>query len=199
MACSKTANQTDEKAAALNIAKNKCSINMKGNNYQVDTNLILIDSYKLHLISGIEADNLSEVKTVEGIPDFIMTFLNNTSSAKKFVMANPGEEWQKGITSFGHQVITKTYDKIKKDTVYQVGFDGKSLPKKQLVFFSIGKSFAILSYYTGGLSICQNVALFKYENNKIIDFWYDNNIERAAIERELIKQIKQPNTKRNGC
>lgn len=200
IACSKTGKLSETSTTINNKqAENICSVSFENTNYKIDTALIQTAFYKLSLIAGLEADNLSEVKLVNDIPDFIKAFLNNTSCKGKFEMANPTEEWQSGITSFGHQVIKKIYDTAKKDTVWNVSYDGKPLLKKQLAYFGIGKTYALLTYYTGGINTSQHVALFKFKDNRIVDFWFDNNIETGNSEREIIKYIKAPHTNRNRC
>lgn len=171
------------------------SVTFNNGKYEVDSAVIQKDLNKKRLITDLETEKFSDRKTKAEIPDFIWTFLNSICSDKKFEIADPGEEWKIGITDFGHQIIKKVFDVNKQDSVLFLSGDGAILPNKQLAYCGIGKSTALLSYYSGGLYAGENVIVLKFKDNTITDFWYGG--ATITNKSEIIKSLKLP--KKGGC
>ena len=151
----------------------KSSISFSGGKYRIDSSVIHNDQNKRMLLSSVQTQSLIVKKTLEEIPGFIMDFLNSNAYGKKFEMVNPGEEWKCGIADFGHTIVTKYCDPVTKDTIIAISGDGAILPNKQFCYFGIGKDVALFTYYTSAFdNPVQNVVMIKFQNEKILDFWY---------------------------
>ncbi len=175
MACNKPITETESQTANhQRELKYASSVSISNGQYKIDTNIILANRNKKILVAALVAENLTQKTTVAEIPDFIKTFLAGVADDKKFDLANPDEK-------------------------YQVGwFDlGKGVPTKQLVYFGAGKNIALISYYSGGLRRWQHLAIIKFQDNKIVDFWYDNYDVSAKTKDEMIEYLKGERTKGN--
>lgn len=175
------------------------SVSFANGKYKIDTSVIQKDRNKKRLLKRLETEVLAEKQNTSEIPGFIKAFLDSISHNRKFDVANPGEEWQIGITNFGKQVINKIYDPSKKDSVIKVFWDGQQLPTKQLVYFGIGEDIALISYFCGGIRLTQYAAIIKFENNTITDFWYGNIFEFATTKKETIKNIRLSGKRNDRC
>ena len=152
------------------------SVTLTNGVYKVDTNIILAGRNKKTLVANLLLEKLIDKKQVEEIPDFIKVFLSNVSKDKEFSMANPGEKYQEGW------------------------FDqGKGTPTKQLIYFGMGKSVVLFSYYSGGIRRRQNLIILKYEGNKIIDYWYNNYDLDAKTKSEMIEYLKDNRIRKDNC
>lgn len=175
IACNKPITQTESQTANhQRELKYASSVSISNGQYKIDTNIILANRNKKTLVAVLVAENLTQKTTVAEIPDFIKTFLADVSDDKKFAMANPNEKYQMGWFDFG-----------------------KGVPTKQLVYFGAGKNIALISYYSGGLRRYQHLAIIKFQDNKIVDFWYDNYDVSAKTKDEMIEYLKGERTKGN--
>ena len=176
-ACNKpvtqTASQTANHQRELKYAS---SVSINNGQYKIDTNIILANRNKKTLVAALVTETLTQKTTVAEIPDFIKTFLAGVSDDKIFDMANPNEK-------------------------YQVGwFDlGKGVPTKQLIYFGASKNMALFSYYSGGIRRYQHLAIIKFQDNKIVDFWYDNYDVSAKTKDEMIEYLKSEKTRNGNC
>ncbi len=169
---------------------NMHSIAIRNGKYKIDTGIVVQNLNKKTLIDQLNTENIYEKKSVSEIPDFIKAFLDSVSGNRNFEMANPKEQWRwAGITEFG--------DKSR-----------ANLPDKQLIYFGNGSSIALLSYYSGGLNLTQRIAIIKFENNKIIDFWFDNYLAYLwsdntqvlmQTKTEIIKYLNIQRKNSAGC
>lgn len=159
------------------------SVSFNNGKYYVDTMIIWRYSNKALLAEGINSKTLVDKKTVEEIPAFILTFLNDVSPNRKFEMANPGQEFRiKDITAFAYPSTLKSQN--------------QNLPSKQLIYFGIDKNTALLSYYCGGLGISQYAAIIKFENERVTDFWFGDT-GFAISKAKIVYDLKEK--RNNGC
>lgn len=152
--------------------------------FKIDTGNILINKNLPTLLLDLDKAYLADKKAVADIPAFIKTFLDSISDDKDFSIANPDENWKSGCTDL--VVVNKKGNVI-----------SKKLARRQLVYFGLGKNIALLSYYTGGIGKSQHLALIKFQDEKIIDFWFKNDIIFVSTKHEILKIIRQQ-TKYNG-
>jgi len=157
------------------------SVSFVKGKYEVDSVIIVEDINKRALLADLSAQKLNDKSSTEQIPGFIKAFLESVSYDKKFEMANPNEEYQIGW---------KTDEKI--------------LPNKQLIYFGTGKNIALLSYNSGGLQKAQRVAIIKFEGQKVIDYWFNNdNFSSKSVaistQEQIIKYLKESKNKNGNC
>jgi len=158
------------------LAANNSSVSVKNGKYNVDSAIILSDINKRSLVAQLQRENLEEINTVAEIPGFIKTFLDSISGNGKFDMVNPGEAWQEDWLTLG-----------------------KCLPTRQLVYFGTGKNTALFSFYSAGPQKTQCVAIIKFENEQVIDFWFEANSIPVTKKAELIEYLKRNKNKNGNC
>jgi hypothetical protein len=98
--------------------------------------------------------------------------LNNLTDS--FSIANPGENWQVGC------VVEQP------------------LPLRQLIYLGIGNDIALMTYYTGGFGKLEHVLIFKFSNDKILDFWCGNITTDIINKKEIVKYLKDNKDKEWG-
>ena len=145
--------------------KTVSSISYIDGQYKIDTTTILNNKNLQPLIDLLEKSDLSEKKNVSALPTFIKSFLNNLTDS--FSIANPGENWQVGCVV------------------------DQPLPSRQLIYLGIGKDIALMTYYTGGFGKLEHVLIFKFSNDKILDFWCGNiTSDNIMNKKEIVKYLK---------
>lgn len=151
------------------------NISVVNGKFVIDTNAILNNNNLQSLIDNLEKTDLTEAKTVAEIPTFIKSFLDTLTGS--FTIADPSEDWQVGCTSL--TIIDKEGN---------VTSDEK--PKRQLIYFGSGSDIALLTYYTGGIGKSEHILIFKYNDNKILDFWCGNISTDVTNKTEIINYLK---------
>ncbi|MBI3521318.1 MAG: hypothetical protein HY062_18400 [Bacteroidetes bacterium] len=164
--------------------------------YKIDTNIAISIGTKEKMLALLEKETLHEKKTINEIPDFIKTFLGNLSPNKTMDMANPNEAWLEGGRISGFDTERKAIP----DATTSIA---NPFPSRQLVYFGIGKNAALISYFAGGIQKTQHAIILKFQNNKIVDLWFDNypsqfdwlgdNTGIIATKAGIIKYIKEMN------
>jgi hypothetical protein len=154
-----------------------CVSILKGQ-FKIDTANILRNKNLPTLIADLGKSDLRDKDAVTDIPDFVKAFLDSISPEKKFSIANPHEDFKAGCTNL-------TVLNEKGDTLL------KPLPGKQMVYLGLNANMVLLSYYTGGLGKAQHIALIKFQNNRVVDFWFKNNIAFTSSKEELLRTIRQ--------
>ncbi|MDF2452431.1 MAG: hypothetical protein K0S26_1935 [Bacteroidota bacterium] len=176
------------------------SVSMSNGRCAIDDATSKDDRNKQALLLAIYDEELVRRKNKTEIPSFIIAFFDSLSAGQKFDLANPGEPWRIGdIMNFA---VTKVYDPEKKETVNIVSPGRNDLPGQQLVYFGIGKHMALFSYYTGGLRITQHVAMIKFEDSKVIDFWSGSYLDLSfTTQPEILNCIgkKKRISKNDNC
>jgi hypothetical protein len=140
----------------------------------LDTSVILENGNLPSLIANLEKADLKTCKTVNGIPPFIINFLDCCIDSGDFSIANPGENWQ----------VT--------DVIME------KLPARQLVSFEIGDSIALMMHYTGGLGVSEHILIFRFHDNTISDFWCGNIMQNLSGKQDVITYIKANKDKNWG-
>lgn len=197
-ACGNSATQKDvlvtKKKSDRNYTSNLISFNGK---YQIDTNAILNNNNLESLIDEAEKADLIEKKSVEEIPVFIRSFLDSLTDG--FSIASPGEDWQSGCcVIMGKRTQKMVYDKKTGKTLIEVTFDSsQSLPSRQLIYAGIGKDIALMTYYTGGWGVSGHILIIKFDETKIVDFWCGNILSDVTNKAEILKCLKDENSKLN--
>jgi hypothetical protein len=156
------------------FSSNLSSVSIKNGEYSVDSAIVLADVNRKTLVTELAGEDLDEKKAVAEIPEFIKFFLDSISGEESFNMADPGQD-------------------------YKVGwFPKKNVPDRQLIYFGIGKNIALLSFNVGGVKKVQNVAIIKYEGEKVVDFWFEVDADPGTKKDEIIAYLKRDRTK-NRC
>ena len=184
MVYDKSATQTNDESIKHYKPENLNSISMINGECKINYDFIKSNKNKQTLLNIITTEVLKEKHSKTEIPAFILTFMESLSENNKFEMANPGEPWY--VNDIMGFTLSKMYDSQKKDTVDIVTPSQKILPHYQFVYFGISKNMALLSYYSGGLRMSQNVVMLHFKNNKIIDFWCNNYIDMKASTKAAI-------------
>jgi hypothetical protein len=143
----------------------------------IDTSVILTNQNLQHLINNLENISLTDYKTVNEIPNFIMDFLKCTRDSGQFSIANPGEDWQVGCTSV---ILVDKKGKVV----------SKPLPSRQLIYFGLGKDIALLTFYTGGIAKTEHTLIFQFQDKKVTDFWCGITWTGSADKKEIIKFLQ---------
>lgn len=153
---------------------NISSVSIKNGEYSVDSAIVLADLNRKNLVAELAAEDLDDKSTVAEIPEFIKFFLDSISGEESFNMAEPGQD-------------------------YKVGwFPQKGVPDRQLVYFGSGKNIALLSFNVGGAKKTQNVAIIKFEGQRVVDFWFEVNSDPGTKKNEIIAYLKRDKSK-NRC
>lgn len=170
------------------------SVSLVNGKYTVDTALIWSDRNKNRLLDALALENLEEKKSVVEIPMFIKAFLDSISPGRSFNMTNPDAAWCTGdIKDF---VFTNIYEAGKQGGNCLLSCGNKEAWDKQLIYFGMGKNIALLSYYVGGQSRSQCTALIRFKEEKVIDFWFNNDgFKLWSKKNEIIRSIKS----HDGC
>lgn len=178
IACNNTEIQNDELVSIQKTEfKQLKSVSRIDGKYKIDTSIILTGKNK-QILTDLYSENLMDIKTMEEIPTFIKDFLDSISYNKDFSIANPNEDWQAGCTTI--ILIDKKGKKI-----------SKKLATHQLVYFGLGDSTALFTYYTGGNGKSKHIIVLKYNDENIIDFWFENNIFFDFTKEELLVYLKR--------
>lgn len=194
VAYDKSATLAEDEAIKHDKPENITSISMVNGTCKINYDIIKTNKNKQILIDYLYSTILTEKKSKTEIPAFILSFMESISENKKFEMANPGEPWcVNDIMGF---TLTKMYDSQKKDTFNLISPGRNDIPNKQLIYFGISKNMALLSYYTGGIRMSQHVAILRFKNNKVIDFWCNTYIGMtASTKADIIEGL----TNGGGC
>jgi hypothetical protein len=167
----------------LTKSQKKTSIHFENGSYRIDTNFIRRDINKPALLEILKNEKLCENYKVAEIPQFIKAFLDSTSQEKIFEMADPGEEWHaKDITYFASPSTSNC--------------DMRRLPTRQLVYLGIGKNVALMTFYNGDLMIRYEAIILRFENEKIIDFWFTQGFPYVSTKEKIIEMLS---TRSDGC
>lgn len=199
-ACSNSSLQqnkpTSDKKTVGNYESNVSIVN---GGFVIDTNAILNNNNLQLLIDDLEKNNLRENKTVTEIPPFIKSFLDTLTGS--FSIANPGEDWQAGCTSpmeIDNSTQRKSINPKTRDTIITISMKTRDVPTRQLVYFGLGKKIALMTYYTGGIGKSEHILIFKFDGNKIVDFWCGNILTDIKTKAEVIKYLKENKDKEWG-
>ena len=197
-ACSNLTSRQSESTLDKNTTDNyESNVSVVNGKFVIDTNAILNNNNLQSLIDDLEKTDLTEKSKIAEIPSFIKSFLDSLTG--NFSIANPDEDWQVGCVVMGKQIQKKIYDKETGDTLIQVTFDNSQpLPSRQLVYFGLGKDIALMTYYTGGIGKSEHILIFKFESNKILDFWCGNILTDVANKTEILKYLKANKDKEWG-
>lgn len=176
-ACNKTV--TSKESVDENKPENMSSVRVEDGKYLINMNVLYNNGHKEKLVAGLCKVKLEEKKSVEEIPAFIKTFLCSLPGDRTFRIANPNEAWLfYDITNFSKGGA--------------IDFEKQSkLPNKQLIYFSIGENYALLSYRTGGLRMLQNISVIQFKNDTVTDFWEECNNTYFTTEAQIKKYIKE--------
>jgi hypothetical protein len=192
---------TYDKSETDNKKDDITSISIIDNGYKIDTNIAVSNWCKEKLISIVETEKLTDKKTVAEIPGFIKSFLDGTTVNNEFYISDPGEEWQEGGWLIG-------LDSEKKAILHATSSVAKPFPNRQLIYCGIGKNIALISYYIGGIETKQNNIIIKFQNEKVVDVWFDHYYSQfgyslggttdfITTKIDIIKYIKNMNS--GGC
>lgn len=105
---------------------------------------------------------------LNGIPVFRKSFLESFSN-DNFTIADPGKEWNCCCDQ------------------------NRIHPNRQLICQGNKENLFVISYLTGGIGTIQHLALIKYRNERIIDFWVEivqGDLDNKAGIIEALKKHK---------
>ena len=190
-ACSNSTTEEDKRSNEHKIGNNAfSSIPFVDGHYQIDKTKILSNQNLQSLMGDLEKAELTEKSRVNEIPYFIKTFLDNLTG--NFTIANPDENWQVGCVAMGKLIEKKVYDKKTGDTLIELTFDNSHpLPSRQLIYFGLGKDIALLTYYTGGIAQSEHILIIKFQDNEIINLWWDYISGDVKNKTEVLKYLKE--------
>ncbi|MEO6903988.1 MAG: hypothetical protein ABI315_12700 [Bacteroidia bacterium] len=72
------------------------------------------------------------------------------------------------------------------------------MPKRQLIYFGLGQDLALMTYYTGGIGKSEHILIFKFKDNKILDFWCGNISTDVTNKLEILNYLKTNKDKEWG-
>ncbi len=166
------------------------SVSIVKGKYKIDTAVIWSNRNKDALILELDKEKLVEKNGKWGIPDFIKVFLDSISPGKNFNMAGAGEKWWTG--DIKDMIYTRLHDNAN-DTMTVLSCDKPNLPDKEFAYFAIGKTMAVLSYYSGGVRLTQNIIMIKFKDTRIVDFWFDTYGGVFSEKKEILIALKRQN------
>jgi hypothetical protein len=68
-------------------------------------------------------------------------------------------------------------------------FRDDKLPNRQLVCNGNDGHLFLISYLTGGIGVSSHLILIKYENDRVIDFWFCNTLAKLEDKEGIIKYL----------
>ncbi len=163
------------------------SVSLVNGIYKIDTAVIWSNRNKDALVLELDKEKLVEKNNQAGIPEFIRIFLDSISPDKKFNMADPGEKWFTG--DIKDLIYTRLYNN-KKDTTTAL-CDKQNLKDKEFAYFAIGKNIAVLSYYSGGVTLSQNTIMIKFKDKIVVDFWFNNYGTVFSKKTEIFSSLRR--------
>lgn len=186
---------TNNPAQDKNVIDRKYSVTLLNGNYKIDTLAILKNQNLAYLINDLENQTLHQKKTLAEMPKLFKSFLKNLN--KDFSIANPGEEWKVGCCeSFELNPKPEVIiDSITGKKIIVNVYREKKIPTRQLSYFGMGKNIAMMTHYTGGIGKSEWILLFKFEKNKIIDFWCDTFPMDLEKKKDIIKYLRKIKSK----
>ena len=182
--CGNLTSQHDKPGLNTDSLEKKISgVNKINGKYCLDTNVIASNSNLQNLINDLEKTKLDEIKNIAEIPDFIISFLNNLTG--NFSIANPGEDWQASCC-----------------TIAKVDKNGNVIstkkPERQLLYFGLGQTMALMAYYTGGVGISEHILIIKFSEKNILDFWCCILLSDLKTKSQILNYIKESSIN-EGC
>lgn len=192
--------KSQESQSTLNeigVSKYESNISIVDGKFVIDTNAILNNNNLSLLIDKLEKTELKEKKSIGEIPLFIKSFLD--SLTQNFSIANPGEDWQEGCVVLGKENQQKVHNEKIGDTMIPIGIDNSQLlPRRQLIYFGLGKDIALMTYYTGGFGKSEHIFIIKFEKTQILDFWCGNILNDLSNKKEILEFLKKNKDKHWG-
>lgn len=135
--------------------------------YVLDT-LALITSRNLPtLLTQAEETNLVSYTSAEAVPPVVQAFLDSRGDVDRpFIMADVGAPFEKT-------------DAIMDET----------LPMKQLVYLGVSPQLVLVSYYSGGMGLVQDVVIVQLQGLRIRDVWHGYVQNDPKTKEELLEQV----------
>ena len=115
--------------------------------FKIDSSKILHNQNVQIFIDSLSGKNLVTKNNFSTIPEAVKKAINCWN--KEFSIANPGQPYQ--ATDAMHK--------------------GQRLPWRQLIYLGIGEHYLIMTYKHGGFVTLYQILLFKFNQDKVIDFW----------------------------
>lgn len=174
------------------VKATKSNISLVKGKYVLDKLAILKNNNLEKLIEELEKTELIEKQKVNEIPTFIMKLL--TYLNEDFSIVGVGEEYSSGCTQRSELIQTniKVFNNKTGDSLLTLQF-GEPLPYRQLTYFGISDSIALMAYYHGGWAVGEYVIIIKFENTKIEDFWSGSLSGDLKNKKDILKYLKENN------
>ncbi len=155
------------------MAEHKAIVNYPVSIIKISDSIIKIDEKVIYynknlqpFINDLQRSSFSVSYKIDGIPDFIISFLNQLSG-DHFTIANPGKDWNCCDDNWND-----------------------SLPNRELICQGIDKNLFFISYLTGGIGEAEHIILIRYDNNKVIDFWTNTMLsENLKNKNEIVRYL----------
>ena len=116
-------------------------------NYKIDTSKIIHNQNLQRFIDSLSDKDLITKNNISNIPEAVKKAINCWK--KEFSIANPDQPYQ----------ATDAMNK------------GKRLPWRQLIYLGRDENYMIITYKHGGFVTLYQILLFKFNQEKVIDFW----------------------------
>lgn len=158
------------------FAVNMSSVSYKNGKASIDSIIIRSDANKKQLIAALDYEKLEEKQTVAAIPAFIRTFLDSISGNGKFDMVDKGEKFQDDWLTLG-----------------------QDLPSRQLIYFANGTHTALFSFYSGGARKTQHIAILKFYDEKVVDFWFESDVNAGTTKEAILSDLRKKRNKSGNC
>ncbi len=143
------------------------------------------------LARNIQSSSLSEKKTVQQIPRYILAYMD--SAFNGFTIANANEEWQVGCVVVGKSITEKVYDEKTGDTTLLTHYDrSQPLPSYQFIYYGMNNNMAVLAYRSGGWGVCGHLAIFELENSTVIGSWIQYAPDTLNSKQDIITFLNTP-------
>jgi hypothetical protein len=186
---------------ASTSSQNKSNIEFDNGHFIIDTNAIVTNRNLQSLLEELENQDLFIIKTRLEIPVCIKSFLDSLTGT--FLIANPGEQWQVGCSppiEIDYSIKKMSIDSKTGDTILSYSLKDTTFPKRQLNYFGMGKEIALMKYYSGGIGKMEHILIFKFAENKVVDFWSGNGqiFKDDATKEEIIHYLKDNKNKHWG-
>ena len=139
--------------------------------YAADTLKVMLNKNIPGFINSLSKEKLITKDSINNLPGIVKNTIN--CWIKDFSIASLNKPFEK----------TDAHHHIK-------------LPNRQITYLGVGKHYVVLSYKIGGIALIDQTLLFRFDNDKILDFWGGHS-EELRNKRQVLQYLRTIKGKMN--
>jgi len=134
----------------------------KNCSYRIDVSAMADPLHVQQITDSLRQIQLQTVNNKKYLPDIVRKTLDCWTN--NFQIANPGKRHQSGDVSV-------------------------PAPLRQLIYLGLSDRYLIMTYKKGGKTTSDHILFFKFDKEKILDFWAGGNV-RLNSQQEVISFLQ---------